>query len=157
MPNGTKCQPPGTANRRSATVSNFLDAVRLSVQLTKGADMKTFMAVYTGDPANFEKYQKQFPDPEKRKANERAGMDAWKKWGEAHRKSIVADGGPLSKTKRVTRNGVADLRNNLAAYTVVRAESQDAAAKMFLDHPHFTIFPGDGVEIMEVLPIPQRD
>ncbi len=119
--------------------------------------MKTFMAVYTGDPANFEKYQKQFPDPEKRKANERAGMDAWKKWGEAHRKSIVADGGPLSKTKRVTRNGVADVRNNLAAYTVVRAESQDEAAKMFLDHPHFTIFPGDGVEIMEVLPIPQRD
>ena len=118
--------------------------------------MKTFMAVYTGSPAGFEKYQQQFPDPEKRKAHERKGMEAWRKWGEDHAKSIVADGGPLGRTKRVTKDGIADVRNNLAAYTVVRAESQEDAAKLFIDHPHFTIFPGDGVEIMEVLPIPER-
>jgi hypothetical protein len=118
--------------------------------------MKTFMAVYTGDPATFEKYQKRFPDPEKRKANDRAGMDAWMKWGETHAKSIVENGGPLGKTKRVSKDGIADIRNNMAGYTVVRAESHEAAAKMFLNHPHFTIFPGDAVEIMEVLPIPER-
>ena len=33
-------------------------------------------------------------------------------------------------------------------------ESHEAAAKMFEGHPHFTIFPGEAVEIMEVLPIP---
>ena len=38
--------------------------------------MKTFMAVFTGNPAAFEKYQQQFPDPEKRRANEKAGMRA---------------------------------------------------------------------------------
>jgi hypothetical protein len=119
--------------------------------------MKTFMAVFTGTPGAFEKYQQQFPDPEKRKAHERTGMQAWTKWVEAHAKSIVENGGPLGRTKRVTRDGIADARNNLAAYTVVRAQSQEAAAKMFLNHPHFMIFPGDGVEIMEVLPIPQRD
>ena len=37
---------------------------------------------------------------------------------------------------------------------VVRAESHEAAAKLFENHPHFTIFPGEGVEIMPVLPIP---
>ena len=63
-------------------------------------------------------------------------------------------GGPLSRTKRVTREGVSDVRNNLGAFTIVRAESQDAAARLFLGHPHFTQFPGDGVEVMEVLPIP---
>ena len=62
----------------------------------------------------------------------------------------------LGRTKRVTRGGIADVRNNLAAYTVVRAETQEEAAKLFVDHPHFTIFPGDGVEIMEVLPIPAQ-
>jgi len=31
-----------------------------------------------------------------------------------------------------------------------------AAARMFADHPHFAIFPGDSVEIMECLPIPGR-
>jgi hypothetical protein len=25
---------------------------------------------------------------------------------------------------------------------------------LFLKHPHFSIFPGDSIEIMEVLPIP---
>ena len=29
-----------------------------------------------------------------------------------------------------------------------------AAAKLFENHPHFTIFPGESVEIMPVLPIP---
>lgn len=117
--------------------------------------MKTFMAVYTGNPAALEKYQQRFPDPEKRKANDKAGMDAWMKWGETHAKSIVDNGAPLGKTKRVTKDGIADIRNNLAGYTIVKAESQELAAKMFLDHPHFTIFPGDGVEIMECLPIPE--
>jgi hypothetical protein len=118
--------------------------------------MKTFMAVYTGNPSTFDKYQQQFPDPEKRKANEKAGMDAWMKWGKEHAKSIVEDGGPLGRTKKVTKEGIIDIRNNLAAYTVVKANSQEEAAKMFVNHPHFTIFPGDGVEIMEVLPIPEK-
>ena len=30
----------------------------------------------------------------------------------------------------------------------------EQAAKMFEHHPQFTIFPGDSVEIMELLPIP---
>jgi hypothetical protein len=49
---------------------------------------------------------------------------------------------------------VSDIKNNLAAYVVVQAESHAAAAKMFENHPHFTIFPGDSIEIMECLPIP---
>jgi hypothetical protein len=36
----------------------------------------------------------------------------------------------------------------------VRAESQEAAAQLFIQHPHFTIFPGEGVEVMEILPVP---
>ena len=117
--------------------------------------MKRFMAVYTGNPQAFDKYQKENPDPKKREAMEKEGMKAWMKWGEIQGKAILDNGAPLGKTKRVTRDGIADIRNNLAAYTIVQAESQEAAAKMFLDHPHFTIFPGDGVEIMECLPMPE--
>jgi hypothetical protein len=49
---------------------------------------------------------------------------------------------------------VSDTKNNLAGFVVIKAESHEAAAKMFEKHPHFAIFPGDSVEIMEVLPIP---
>jgi hypothetical protein len=38
---------------------------------------------------------------------------------------------------------------------IVEAESHEAAAALFSEHPHFAVFPGDSVEIMECLPIPQ--
>ena len=63
-------------------------------------------------------------------------------------------GGPLGKTKRVTSRGIEDASNALSAYTVVRAASPDAAAKLFEGHPHFTFFPGDSVEVMPVLSVP---
>ena len=47
-----------------------------------------------------------------------------------------------------------DIRNHLSGYVIIEAADIDAAAAMFKDHPHFTIFPGDGVEVMPVLAIP---
>lgn len=38
---------------------------------------------------------------------------------------------------------------------VVEAEPHEAAAKLFENHPHFAIFPGDGAEVMECLPKPE--
>ena len=89
-----------------------------------------------------------------RRAREQAGMAAWKAWAEKHQGVIVSMGGPLGKTKNVSERGIADVSNNLGAFTVVRAESHEAAAKLFDGHPHFTIFPGEFIEIMPVLPIP---
>ena len=69
-------------------------------------------------------------------------------------KAIVAQGSPLGKTKRASREGIADLKNAMTGYVIVEAESHAAAAKLFENHPHFTVFPGDSVEIMECLPLP---
>ena len=63
-------------------------------------------------------------------------------------------GRAIGKTKKVSSRGIADTSNEMGAFTVVRAESHEAAAKLFERHPHFSIFPGDAVEIMPVLPIP---
>ena len=68
--------------------------------------------------------------------------------------AIVEQGGPLGKTKRTAAQGVSDIKNSMVGYVTVQAESHEAAARMFENHPHFTIFPGDSVEIMECLPIP---
>jgi hypothetical protein len=84
----------------------------------------------------------------------REGIAAWKAWVEKHHAAIVGMGGPLGKTKRVSQGGVEDVRNDIGAYMVVRADSHEAAAKLFEKHPHFTMFPGECVEIMPVLPIP---
>jgi len=117
--------------------------------------MKSYLAVFTGSPDAMQNWQK-LPQAERDK-KEQQGTSAWKKWKDEHAPSIVEVGGPLSRTKRISKNGIADVRNNLGAFIIVKANSQDDAAQMFLDHPHFTVFPGDGVEVMEVLPIPGKN
>jgi hypothetical protein len=89
-----------------------------------------------------------------RNAREKAGIATWKAWVEKHHAAIAEMGGPLGKTKQVGPGGITDITNPMSAFTIVRAESHEAAAKMFENHPHFAIFPGEAVEIMPVLPIP---
>ena len=114
--------------------------------------MKTFLAVYLGSPAAMAQWNAL--DDATKKAREKAGMQGWMKWANDNAGAIVGAGGPLGKTKRINARGIADIRNELAAFTVVQAESHEAAAKLFLNHPHFMLFPGDSVEVMEILPIP---
>jgi len=114
--------------------------------------MKTFLAVFTGSPETMSQWQA-LPEDE-RKRRETEGMAAWKKWVSDHADVLGEIGGPLSKTTRVSVDGATEIRNNLAALAIVQAESREEAAKRFLNHPHFTIFPGDGVEVMEILPVP---
>jgi hypothetical protein len=116
--------------------------------------MKTFMAVYTGADSSRQHQEWIKLDEQTRHARVDAGMKAWHEWGAKHAASIVEQGGPLGRTKKMTSDGIIDIRNNLAGYIVVRAESHEAVAQLFANHPHFSIFPGDGVEIMEILPIP---
>jgi hypothetical protein len=116
--------------------------------------MKNFLAVYIGTAASLERSGWNQMDEGKRKQREASGIEAWGGWMAANQAAIVAQGGPLGRTKLASAQGVSDIKNNMTGYVVVQAETHAAAAKMFENHPHFTIFPGDSVEIMECLPIP---
>jgi hypothetical protein len=116
--------------------------------------MKRFLAIYIGSATSLEKSKWNQMDEKQRKEREQAGIKAWGDWMSKNQAAIVTQGGPLGKTKRTSAEGVADFKNEMTGYVVIQAESHDAAARMFLNHPHFAIFPGDRVEIMECLPIP---
>lgn len=116
--------------------------------------MKNFMAVFVGDMASPKMQDWMKMEEGKRKQLEGEGIKKWGDWMKAHSAVIVNGGGPLGKTKKVSAQGISDIRNNMSGFVVVKAESQEAAAKMFEKHPSFSHFPGDSVEIMEVLPIP---
>jgi len=112
---------------------------------------KKFLAVFLSDKSG-PKWQEWYAlTPEERAYRDARGLTALAAWDAAHRDVIVHDGGPLGPTKRVTAEGVADAVNELTVYTVVRAPSHEAAARLFLDHPHCTIFPCHAVEIMPLL------
>ena len=116
--------------------------------------MKKFLAVYIGTEDAMAKWKDLSEDA--RKEREKQGMNAWMQWGEKNAKAILDTGAPLGKTKRTSAKGITDIKNALTGYTIIEAESHEAAAALFLKHPHFSIFPGDSVEIMECLPLPSR-
>jgi hypothetical protein len=112
--------------------------------------MKKFMVLYMASSADFEKMMKN-ATPEQHKK----GMDAWMKWMGKHKKSLVDGGAPLGKTKRVDAKGASSAKNGVGGYSIVQAQSHDAAAKMFgKDHPHLQMMPGAWIEIVEIMPMP---
>jgi hypothetical protein len=83
----------------------------------------------------------------------KAGMDAWMGWMKNHEGALADMGAPLGKTKRVTAAGVSGVKNEVTGYTIVEAESHEAAAKMCEGHPHLQV-PGAYIDVMAVMPIP---
>jgi hypothetical protein len=122
---------------------------RFDLKQRKEDPMKKFVVLYMAARADFEKMMEN-STPEQQKK----GMDAWMKWIDANKSSIVDGGAPLGKTKRVDSNGASDARNEIGGYSIVRAASPDAATKLFgKDHPHLQM-PGAWIEIIEIMPIP---
>ena len=59
-------------------------------------------------------------------------------------------GAPTGKNKRVAKSGVKDVRNEVTGYSVVQADSHDAATKMFKDNPMLQ-YPGAYIEVIEYM------
>ena len=111
--------------------------------------MPRFLALYTM-PASAVAAFRALPKAEQ-DAIDASGVAAWKDWEQATAPHIAHPGGMVGKTLRVTRAGTAPATNAVCGYLVVTAESVEAAAKLFENHPHFAIFPGDGIDIMPLV------
>ncbi|MGY4826953.1 hypothetical protein ACVNIS_00090 [Sphaerotilaceae bacterium SBD11-9] len=116
--------------------------------------MKHFLAVYTGTPEAMEASGWNALPEAVRQERSQAGVAAWQAWMHKHQARIVVAGGPIGKTRRVSPRGVEEAHNNICGYVVVSADSHAAAARLFEGHPHFMLFPGEAVEVMECLPVP---
>jgi hypothetical protein len=114
----------------------------------------TYLAVFVGSPSSPRWTAWNALSEAERKAKQSEGIAAWQSWVAKHKDVIVELGGPLGKTMGVSANGVHPTSNHMGAFTIVRAESHEAAAKLFEEHPHFTILPGEAVEVMPVIAIP---
>lgn len=117
--------------------------------------MKKFMAIYRGEPGKGNAEWNRLSESE-RQQRIQEGMEAWGKWMQDNSQSLIYPGGPLGKTLQVNREGISPKVNNDCGFVIIEASNHEEAAKMFLNHPHFSIFPGENVEIMECLPIPGK-
>jgi hypothetical protein len=110
------------------------------------APVPRFLAVYTMKPEDVLSFRR-LPKAEQ-DAIDAVGIAQWAAWEERNAAFILDRGGMVGKTTRITKDGVAKAVNPFCGYIVVEAETANAAALLFEDHPHITVFPGDGVDIM---------
>jgi hypothetical protein len=82
-----------------------------------------------------------------------AGMDAWMAWAKKNGDSLIDLGQPLGSSKRVSPGSVSEGSTQASGYSIVQAESLEAAAKMLEDHPHLQT-PGGSIDVLECLSIP---
>ncbi len=108
--------------------------------------MTRFLAVYTMQPESLARFRA-LPKAEQ-DAIDAAGLPQWVAWEKEHAASLADRGGMVGKTLRVSRDGIAPASNPFCGYVVVEAPDIEAAARLFENHPHFSIFPGDSVDIM---------
>ncbi|KKC32057.1 hypothetical protein [Devosia psychrophila] len=113
--------------------------------------MPRFLAVYTMQPKDLDRFRR-MPKHEQDAVNA-IGIKRWTDW-EARHAASFSERGMVGKTTRVTKGGIAEAVNPFCGYIVVEAETIEAAARLFENHPHFSIFPGDGVDIMPFLTDP---
>lgn len=85
------------------------------------------------------------------------GMKAWSDWMEENKSSIVEMGAPLGKTKTVTADGVSDTKNEVCGYTIVEADSHEAAAELFKSSPHLTNMQGATIDVLECMEMPAKE
>ena len=107
--------------------------------------MNYYTAIYMMPVANLEAWAKT-PEEERKKEEEKLKGE-WDMWIATHAASIkntIA----LGKTKRVEKDAITDVKNGAMLSSYVEAESHEAAAEIFKDHPHLQL-PGASIEIME--------
>jgi hypothetical protein len=113
------------------------------------ANQKQFLVLYLAPASVMQAWAA--TDPEERKVAEEKMRGEWGRWMAAHAAMVLkTDAG--GKTKRVTQTGVSDARNEIILCSVVAAESHEAAAQAFVNHPHLQI-PQSSIEIMELRPV----
>lgn len=116
--------------------------------------MKRFLAIYRGEPSRLGAWNELSKEEQARRTQ--LGMESWGKWMQDNQSHVIDPGGPLGKTLQVNRAGVSPTVNKDCGYVIIEASTHEEAARKFLNHPHFSVFPGENVEIMECLPIPGK-
>ena len=84
---------------------------------------------------------------EEREPVETEFKQKWDAWLEGHKDAVLKTIA-IGKVKEVTADGIQDARNEMMLSSYVQAESLEAAADIFKDHPHLSM-PGGRIEVVE--------
>jgi hypothetical protein len=84
----------------------------------------------------------------------KAGMDAWTAWAKEAGDSLVDLGAPLGDARRIGPGSPASGGDHITGYSIIEADTAEAAAGQLKDHPHLQMPGESSIEFLEFLPIP---
>lgn len=82
------------------------------------------------------------------------GMNAWMNWAKSCGDQLVDLGQPLANGLSVSPQGSNAADGQVAGYSILQAESKEAAEKLLQGHPHLAWHPTCTIELHEAQPIP---
>jgi len=109
--------------------------------------MAKFLVLYNSQMSAAEVMANATPEETK------AGMDAWMAWAGKAGDAVVDLGVPLGSSKHLDGQSATDGSNPASGYSILEADSLDAAVALLEDHPHLTV-PGNDIDVLEFLPMP---
>ncbi len=78
------------------------------------------------------------------------GMKEWSAWMEKHAADFADAGAPIGKNTEVSAAGATEKSNDIAGYSILQAESKEAALALLADNPHFKM-PGATADLAEIV------
>ncbi len=109
--------------------------------------MKKYLVLYMAPIGMYDEMMKNTtPDDQKK------GTDSWNQWMSKHAKDLTDPGAPLGKNKRITAEGMEDKRNEVAGYSVVKADSPEQVHEIMKDNPHLE-HTGTWLDVVECMPM----
>jgi len=112
--------------------------------------MKNFFILFKCEEnsVNHDNWKKLSDEIQKEKLS--IGKKKLEHWFEKNKDFIVI---PMTefedKLLYVDNNGLNEVKRKMGAFMQIKANSLEDAAGLFKSHPHFSIFPGDGIEVVE--------
>lgn len=110
--------------------------------------MTKYFVIYHAPASVMEKTKDKSP------AEMQADMKPWMDWAAKIGDGLVDFGSPLGNGQKVTKDGSETSDKEVAGYSIIQADSIDAATAMLKDHPHLAWAEGCDIEVHEMMPMP---
>lgn len=110
--------------------------------------MKKFIVLYTSSKGAWEGMKNASPEDMKK------GMESWMAWAKSCGDGLVDMGTPLGNGAKVAKAGSMQSDKGIIGYSILQAESMDAAKALLIGHPHLDWAEGCEIEVYESMPLP---
>ncbi|MFL5738448.1 MAG: hypothetical protein ACJ76P_14120 [Actinomycetota bacterium] len=109
--------------------------------------MAMFFVLYSSPVTYAEQMEMSTPEDMK------AGMSKWNEWGQKVGDALLDFGKPLGESNRVAGGSTSPGEADARGYSIIEANSLEAATKMVEDHPHLHQ-PDGWIDVFEMMPAP---